>query len=294
MVKVKIGNAELYNCSCLDMLSKLPDCSVNCCVTSPPYWNLRNYGVTGEIGSEKSYEEYVRNLTFIYHEVKRVLTNDGTIWLNLGDAYKDKQLLGLPWRVALSLQNDGWLLRSDIIWQKPNAMPENVKDRPSNEHEYIFLMAKSKNYYYDSDSILEPFSPGTQERYSYGFGSPGKKEQLVKTGKWHTGKNGRNNLSGNLELKNTGRNKRTVWRITTKSYKGSHFAVYPPDLIEPCILAGCPKGGVVLDIFAGSGTTGVVALNNNRRFIGSELNTEYFTNILIPRITQTQQQSTLV
>jgi DNA modification methylase len=294
MKKNEIGNAILYNCNCLEMLRSLPDESINCCITSPPYWNLRHYGVEGEIGSENSPEKYVANLKLIYSEVRRVLTADGTIWLNLGDAYKNKQLLGLPWRTALALQEDGWLLRCDIIWQKPNAMPQNVNDRPSIEHEYIFLLTKSRKYYYDAEAILEPLSPGTEERYSYGFGSPDKKNNLVSTGKWHTGKNGRNNLCGDVKLNRKGRNKRSVWKVTTKSYKGAHFAVYPPDLIEPCILAGCPEGGTVLDIFAGSGTTGVVALENNRNFIGCELNEEYYSDILVPRVTKEQDQLRII
>ena len=228
-------------------------------------------------------EDYINNLTKIYSELHRILTNKGTIWLNLGDAYNNKQLLGLPWRVALSLQANGWILRSDVIWQKPNVMPQNVNDRPTTEHEYLFLLSKNKNYYYDNNSMLEPLHPESEKRYAYGFGSPSKKEKLVETGKWHTGKNGRNNLCGNIELNRKFRNKRTVWRVTTKSYKGAHFAVYPADLIEPCILASCPSGGTVLDIFAGSGTTGIVALKHNRKFIGCELNEDYFDNILCPR-----------
>ncbi len=289
----EIGNATLYNCNCLDMLKSLPDDSVDCCVTSPPYWNLRHYGVLGEIGSEKSPEEYINNLVLIFNELKRVLSNAGTVWLNLGDTYNNKQLLGIPWRVALTLQKNEWYLRSDIIWQKPNVMPQSVKDRPSVEHEYIFLLTKSIKYFYDHKAILEPLNPNTAQRYSYGFGNPQKKQNLVSTGKWHSGKNGRNNLCGDVKLSLKGRNKRTVWKVSTKSYKGIHFAVYPPDLIEPCILAGSPSKGTVIDIFAGSGTTGEVALKHGRKFIGCELNPNYFKNILIKKIKKCQDQVTM-
>jgi len=254
---------------------------------------LRHYGVLGEIGSENSPEEYIINMTVIYNELKRVLSKSGTVWLNLGDTYRNKQLLGIPWRVALSLQENGWYLRSDIIWQKPNAMPQSVKDRPSNEHEYLFMFTKSPKYYYDHTAIMEQLSPETIQRYNYGFGNPKKKQALVSTGKWHVGKNGRNNLCGDVKLSLKGRNKRTVWKVSTKSYKGVHFAVYPPDLIEPCILAGSPLKGTVIDIFAGSGTTGEVALKNGRKFIGCELNADYFKNILIEKIKKCQTQLTM-
>lgn len=259
--------------------------SVHCCVTSPPYWALRNYDHDGQLGQEATPEEYVDKLVEIMSEVKRVLRSDGTLWLNLGDSYvgsgskgnheilKPKDMVGIPWRVAFALQADGWWLRSDIIWHKPNAMPIPVNDRPTSCHEHIFLLSKSKNYYYDKDAILEPLKnpnrkdpPGTA-----GFG--GNKHTKNKD------KTLNNAYSGTLydATKLKGKNKRDVWSIATNGYKGAHFAVYPPKLIEPCVLAGCPDGGTVLDPFSGSGTTGVVALNNQKKYIGIELNPEYAT-----------------
>ena len=257
---------------CLEQLKTLPDESVNCVVTSPPYWGLRDYGIDAQIGLEDTPESFIENLTGIFREVRRVLTKDGTLWVNLGDGYygsgkafgdntttackqvtnkgsqlhrgkkakkpatlmphptlKPKDVMGLPWMFAFALRNDGWYLRSDIIWEKPNVMPESVRDRPTRSHEYIFLFTKSREYYYDADAIRDP----------------------------------------------NGRNKRSVWSVNTKPLKEAHFATYPPELIRPCILAGCPKGGTVMDPFTGSGTTGVVAIEENRKFVGIELNPEY-------------------
>ena len=294
--EIKVGDS-------LEVLRTMDDESVHCCVTSPPYWALRNYDHDGQLGQEATPEEYVDKLVEIMSEVKRVLRSDGTLWLNLGDSYvgsgskgkykdpkntkgrngqtdakntkvqglKPKDMVGIPWRVAFALQADGWWLRSDIIWHKPNAMPIPVNDRPTSCHEHIFLLSKSKNYYYDKDAILEPLKnpnrkdpPGTA-----GFG-----------GNKHTGNKDKtlnNAYSGTLydATKLKGKNKRDVWSVSTNGYKGAHFAVYPPKLIEPCVLAGCPDGGTVLDPFSGSGTTGVVALNNQKKYIGIELNPEY-------------------
>ena len=257
-------NINILQGDCIETLQKLNDKSINTCITSPPYWGLRDYGETDQLGLEDTPEEFVENLVKVFREVKRVLRDDGTVWLNLGDSYssggrttttnqtlrgdkdygvtrpkpskgiKPKDLIGIPWRVALALQQDGWYLRQDIIWHKPNPMPESVKDRCTKAHEYIFLLSKSPKYYFDNESI--------------------KEDCVSKTGK---------------------RNKRSVWTVTTKPFKGAHFATFPMDLIEPCVLAGCPEGGTVLDPFGGSGTTGIVAVNHNRNAILCELNKEY-------------------
>ena len=245
------------------LLPTLPAQTFRCCVTSPPYWGLRDYGVPGQLGAEEELDEYLRRLVHIFREVKRVLTEDGTFWLNVGDSYtsgnrtwrdndrknparamsyrpptpnglKPKDLIGVPWRLAFALQNDGWYLRSDIIWYKPNVQPESVKDRPTTSHEYIFLFSKSEKYYYDYRAVME--SSLTQ---------------------------------------NTFRNRRTVWSVNTEAYPGAHFATFPPALIEPCIKAGSEKDDFVLDPFFGSGTVGVVCRKLNRRFLGIELKKEY-------------------
>ena len=289
---------KIYNIDCLKGLKQLPDNSINCCVTSPPYWGLRDYGVEGQLGLESTPEEYVAKMVEVFREVKRVLRDDGTLWLNLGDSYagncsqasnngragfgnarerlvnrkgeglKPKDLVGIPWMVAFALRADGWYLRSDIIWYKPNTMPESVRDRPTKAHEYIFLLTKSKRYYYDNEAIKEDAKPESEKRYRSTFhtgkkeisgqGRPGNTSNTPGYKKW-TGK----------------RNKRSVWTVIVKPFKEAHFATYPPDLIEPCILAGCPEGGVVLDPFMGSGTTALVAMQNQRNFIGFELNPEY-------------------
>jgi DNA modification methylase len=284
-------SCTIYHGNCLDILPTLEPQSINCCVTSPPYWGLRDYGVEGQLGLESTPEKYVENLVEVFREVKRVLRDDGTLWLNLGDTYaanrgyqvpdgkwtdvgnsmgmrasdmglKVKDLIGIPWRVAFALQADGWYLRQDIIWHKPNPMPESVKDRCTKSHEYIFLLSKSAKYYYDADAIKEPCVEGSPA---------GNKAALNK------GRIGREGWSfdSNKSKPVDGRNKRSVWTVTTKPFKGAHFATFPPDLIEPCILAGCPKGGIVLDPFGGAGTTALVAQRNGRRAIACELNPEY-------------------
>jgi len=286
------------------VLKTLDDESVQCVVTSPPYWGLRDYGVDDQLGLEKTPEEYVENMVGVFQEVKRVLRKDGTVWLNLGDSYasargryssspqtiaggkshdepmdgkrpdlihhpvfKDKDLIGIPWRVALALQADGWYIRSDIIWNKPNPMPESVRDRPTKSHEYIFLLTKSAKYYYDYEAIKEPHKAESFKRYNYGFNDTKKRKALRQTG------------MVNHELltvnESSGRNKRSVWKITTKPYKEAHFATFPEELPETCIKAGTKRGDVVLDIFAGSGTTLRVASELGRKGIGIELNPEY-------------------
>lgn len=306
MWEIKQGDA-------LNVLKAMPDQSINTCVTSPPYWGLRDYGVDGQLGLEPTPAEYVANLVEVFREVKRVLRDDGTLWLNLGDSYasvhtggqksakstvgsnmpgvqeirqpkanpqeyglKDKDLVGIPWRVALALQADGWYLRSDIIWHKPNALPESVKDRPTKAHEYIFLLSKSPKYYYDYEAIKEPavseghrVSRDPNSHANTSHQGTAKKQDLV----------GNRRYTGfNARWKNRptqGRNKRSVWTVPTQPFPEAHFATFPPKLIEPCILAGCPVGGVVLDPFVGSGTTLLVATENHRKSIGIELNPEY-------------------
>lgn len=268
----------VYNEDCLKGLKKLPSDCVDCCVTSPPYYSLRNYGREGQIGLEDTPQAYIDRLTEVFMEVFRVMKPEGTLWLNIGDSYathasasrsyahnfkssdvaakngigtmkkptakkmgmKEKDLIGIPWMLAFSLRNAGWYLRQDIIWHKPNPMPDPIKDRCASAHEYMFLLSKSKSYYFDYESIQEQST------------TPDENGQL-------TGK----------------RNKRDVWSVNTKPDLNAHFAVYPEELIRPCILAGCPKGGVVLDPFMGSGTTARVARHWGRHYVGFELNPDY-------------------
>src|SRR5690554_4836246 len=268
----------------IEALRSLPEGFIHTCVTSPPYWGLRDYGVPGQIGLEPTPEEYVEKMVEVFREVRRVLRDDGTLWLNLGDSYansntggnrrmslkstkglKPKNLVGIPWRVAFALQADGWYLRSDIIWHKPNAMPESVKDRPTKAHEYIFLLTKKPRYYYDADAIRDPHVQKDRRgsrRVTYEIKAKGEQHAPSKS-------------AGYLGQNPKGRNKRTVWTVPTRPYKGAHFAVFPPDLIEPCVLAGAPEGGIVLDPFFGSGTTGLVARKHGRHYVGIELNSEY-------------------
>jgi len=287
----------------MEILRTLPDESVHCCVTSPPYWGLRDYGVEGQLGLEKTPEEYVAKMVDVFREVRRVMRDDGTLWLNIGDSYsmstrgkggdgkqstnvgthhdrqwhiapglKPKDLVGIPWRVAFALQADGWYLRQDIIWHKPNPMPESVRDRCTKAHEYIFLLAKSRKYYYDAKAVKEPVS----DRVPFKTNGPMKavgKIRLRPNGAATYEKFGFDTGCG-VNANGT-RNRRSVWTVTTKPFKGAHFAKFPPDLIEPCIKAGCPVGGTVLDPFFGSGTTGLVSLKLGRDFIGIELNKDY-------------------
>jgi site-specific DNA-methyltransferase (adenine-specific)/site-specific DNA-methyltransferase (cytosine-N4-specific) len=248
----------------MEVLRGLPDRHFQACITSPPYWGLRDYGVSGQVGAEAKVEVYVERLVAIFHEVRRVLADDGTLWLNLGDSYtsggrtwrqtdkknparamdyraptpeglKPKDLIGVPWRVAFALQADGWYLRSDIIWQKPNAHPESVKDRPSRVHEYVFLLSKSERYLYNHEAVREPSTvPGAPQR-----------------------------------------SQRSVWHINTEPFPDAHFATFPTALVVPCIKAGTDPDAVVLDPFFGSGTVGEVCLDLGRRFVGIELKDEY-------------------
>ncbi len=252
---------------CRDTLSLIvDDASAQTCVTSPPYFGLRDYGHADQIGAEATPTLYVARLVDVFREVRRVLRDDGTLWLNLGDSYAGKNLLGVPWRVAFALQADGWYLRQDIIWHKPNPMPENIGDRCTKAHEYLFLLSKSSTYYCDMDAVKEPaVCPG---------GPGNKKLNRLLPGQ----RNGENaNIRGSLHKigPRETRNKRSVWTVPTQPYKGAHFATFPTALIDPCILAGSAVDGVVLDPFMGSGTTGAVALKHGRRFIGCELNPDY-------------------
>lgn len=283
----------------MDCLRMLDADSVHCCVTSPPYFNLRDYNIPGQLGREATPDEYVERLVEVFREVRRVLRPDGTLWLNIGDSYtsggrrtrdfdrklparsvdqrprtpkgmKPKDMIGIPWMLAFALRADGWYLRQDIIWQKPNAMPESVRDRCTKSHEYIFLLSKSERYFFDTDAIREPFTMPARsgERRSYKSGCVSSFDLNV----GHLSQKG--NFAG-LPLNPKGRNKRDVWTISTSSFKGAHFAVFPEKLVEPCILAGCPMGGTVLDPFMGSGTTGVVAKRFGRGFIGIDINPDY-------------------
>jgi DNA modification methylase len=277
----------------LAVLRTLPDASVQCCVTSPPYWGLRDYGIPGQIGAEKTPAEYIAKLVAIFGEVRRVLRADGTCWLNLGDTlinakgrahgvdpkqrarrfglrpndvsvagYKRKDIAGIPWRTAFAMQDDGWYLRADIVWSKPNTMPESVKDRPTRAHEYVFLLAKSLRYFYDEKAIEEPVTRG----YAGSTFTKGK-----------TAAAGLGRVSQLPRIEKATRHARSVWTIATQPYKGAHFAVFPPELPRRCILAGSRPGDVVLDPFAGSGTTCAVARSLGRVFVGVELNAKYAT-----------------
>lgn len=328
----------LYCGNVLEELQRVASESVQMCVTSPPYWGLRDYGTPGQLGLEETPEEYVSNLVKVFREARRVLRMDGTFWLNIGDCYygsggfhgtsknpmtdglhktlimqgaggipknkkharlKPKDLVGIPWMLAFALRDDGWYLRQDIIWAKPNCMPESVKDRCTKSHEYLFLLSKSNKYYYDIDSIREPLKESSIRRYKTGWSGneyrdyPGENkhnniskyyEKMNKIygeqGSWHSHE--ATLIKGNKPDSNyprgthpNGKNKRSVWSIAPKPFKDAHFAVFPEDLVHPCILAGCPKNGIVLDPFIGSGTTAIVAEKLNRNWIGIDINESY-------------------
>lgn len=344
----------IYNENCLIGLKKIESDSVDCCVTSPPYYGLRDYGTSDQIGLEETPELFVQKLTEVFTEVRRVLKPEGTLWLNLGDTYsshkdcksvsdsmrvggksesanviekgqshsrntkmlkeqgfKNKDLIGIPWMVAFALRSSGWYLRQDIIWHKPNPMPESVTDRCTKAHEYIFLLSKSASYYYDQEAIKQPITDATIFRMAQQIedqeGSsrvPGKTNGNMKAvGPGRTPRKGVDTRGGNqgsengipaMAINGNGvnghsgyynqageligggmANKKSVWTVTTKPFKESHFATFPPDLIVDCIKAGCPENGIVLDPFMGAGTTGMVARKLNRNYIGFELNPEY-------------------
>lgn len=311
-----IKNTTLINVDVIEGLRSLPDQSVHTVVTSPPYWGLRDYQVDGQLGLEKTPEEYVDKLVKIFQEIKRVLRDDGTAWLNLGDSYagsgragnnheymekhkmfgkagydhgifgkpqpvpaglKPKDLVGIPWRVAFALQADGWYLRSDIIWHKPNPLPESVTDRPTKSHEYIFLLSKSEHYFYNAEAIKENCKSGPsdikkmiEKKDRIGGKNKTADDPLLKASALT--KIGQKRSVGSPE----GRNKRSVWTVATQPFPGAHFAIFPITLIEPCILAGCPPDGVILDPFAGSGTTAITAEMYKRKSIMIELSEKYF------------------
>lgn len=257
-------------------LKAFPDECVDMIVTSPPYYHQRDYGQPGQLGSESSHRDYVDNLVRIFRECRRVLKGSGTLWLNMGDKYSEGNLLGLPWRLALRMQDDlGFILRSDIIWHKPNAMPTSVKNRPTTDHEYVFLFSKMNKYYYNADAIREPHITFTDE-------------SRMKGGRGHFGKvkgtpeNGKNGGNQNLHdgrwdqaFHPQGRNRRTVWEIPLSKFRDTHFAVFPEKLVEVCILAGSQGDDVVLDPFMGSGTTALVAKRLRRKFIGIDCSERY-------------------
>jgi len=292
-------------------LRTIETASVDACITSPPYFGLRDYGVDGQIGTEATPNEFIQNLVEIFREVRRTLKDDGTLWVVIGDSYagsgkgqtangggiqdakrskvrgmtlptgaldnvKPKDLIGIPWLLAFALRSDGWYLRQDVIWQKPNAMPESVKDRCTRAHEYVFMLTKSRNYYYDGDAVKELAVDGDPHppRGSKGVAreNAGRRKQDGH-GRRYEGFNARYHNEDHPPV--TTRNRRSVWTVTTKPCKEAHFAVFPPDLIEPCVLASSRPGGLVIDPFCGSGTTGMVAQYHGRRFIGIDINPEY-------------------
>ena len=316
----RIGEAVLYLGDCRASMAEMEPGSVHTCVTSPPYFGLRDYGVDGQIGLEPTRDAYVAQMVEVFRAVRRVLRDDGTVWLNLGDSYvsvgtgtqglngemasrrvahvrdrkavhgaverhpsvpglSPKNLIGIPWRVAFALQADGWYLRQDIIWSKPNPMPESVRDRCTKAHEYLFMLSKSERYWFDADAIAEPAVYAGDIKKNLGGTKdfdPIRQATL---------------LRGERTVPDT-RNKRSVWTVAAQPYAGAHFATFPPDLIRPCILAGCPKGGTVLDPFAGSGTTGMVALSLGRQAVLCELS-EAYVPMIRERLGQRMDQSDL-
>lgn len=325
----------------ISVLREMPDESVNCIVTSPPYFGLRDYGHEGQIGLEPTPQEFIMRLVEVFRECRRVLRADGTCWVNVGDSYagrgktggmsslqrsqsaldtkgwvpqapgfKDKDLYGIPWRLAFALQDDGWWLRQDIIWAKPNPMPESVRDRCTKSHEYLFLLAKSKRYWSDMKAIAEPAesavpdwhgpNSGMVVKHVPGNSQPSRKvpsgwqqsEHYAGQTVGYVGRSGNkerkpatergcleDRVAGSVPWEGTTRNTRSVWTIATQPYKEAHFATFPEELARRCILAGCPVGGIVLDPFAGSGTTLAVAVAHERRAIGIEINPDYITLI---------------
>ena len=286
---------KIYTGDAAETLAMFPDSSVDCCVTSPPYFNLRDYNVDGQIGLESTPEAYVERLMKVFNQVYRVLKPNGTLWLNIGDSYagsgrgkgdinqkglqqkasfigdkfdkpyrlqgyKNKDLIGVPWMLAFALRESGWYLRQEIIWHKPNPMPESVRDRCTKSHESLFLLTKSPRYYFDNEAIKTDTK-----------GSEHDRRARISRKRFPTSKINGIRATGYYPMAN----KRSVWTVPTQSFKGAHFATFPPDLIRPCILSGCPVGGTVLDPFLGSVTTGLVAKQLDRHFIGIELNAEY-------------------
>jgi DNA modification methylase len=305
------GCITIYNADVMDALRGIESESIQCVVTSPPYWGLRDYGVDGQIGLEATPDKYVTTMVTVFHEVWRVLKDDGTLWLNMGDCYatrvgkggmhnknnagkqayriidggfiqpnrlpipgfKPKDLVGMPWRMAFALQADGWYLRSDIIWAKPNPMPESVKDRPTKAHEYLFLLTKQERYFYDQEAIMEPgVARNHHDATGLGYCAPGQTPQ-------------RGNRMAKKEQCSGMRNVRSVWTIAPQAFSGAHFATFPEALVVPCVKAGSREGDTVLDPFAGSGTVGLVAMKLGRKAILIDLN-EAYCKLMIERIGQ--------
>src|SRR5690625_2104352 len=311
----------LHHGDALAVLRRMDAGSVDCIVTSPPYYGLRDYGVDGQLGAEASPSEYVENMRALFAEARRVLADDGTLWLNLGDSYSGyhgnkrvgdgpapsdkpgyrenmrislpggvppKNLLGIPWRVAFALQDDGWILRNDIAWHKPNAMPESVTDRVSGTHEHVFMLAKSRRYWFDLDPIRERYDGDRDVSRRARTGATNKENSIARpwggvsapqpameaTGERHTSVHG------------SGRNPGDVWAIPTQPFPGAHFAVMPLALAERCVLAGCKPGGTVLDPYSGSGTTGLAATKHGRRYVGIDVNADYLDLSLRTRLHQ--------
>ena len=272
-----------------ECLDQFEDECIDSIVTSPPYFQQRDYSGEQQIGIEKKPEQYVEAMVKVFEQARRVLKSTGSLWLVLGDKYVRGRLLGMPWRVALALQDAGWILRSDIIWHKPNAMPSSVKTRPTTDHEYIFLLTKSNDYYYDVDAIREPHKTFSSESKMKG----GRNHFHKRGGTPESGKNqGDNNLHDarwDQAFHPKGRNKRTVWSIPLSKFRDAHFAVFPESLVETCVLASCPKSGTVLDPFAGSGTTGVVSIRLGRKFVGIDCVEKYHA-MANDRIQKAQEQ----
>lgn len=308
-------SVTLHHGDALEVLREMPDASVNCCVTSPPYFGLRDYGEEGQYGLESSPAEYVETMRAVFAEVRRVLADDGTLWLNLGDSYysgkgnpgpnsadgkqaarrgwdrsvdkpgqpwgRPKSLLGVPWRVAIGLQDDGWTLRNDVIWYKPNAMPESISDRLSTRHEHVFLFTKARHYWFDTDAIKEPAvgaQAGNTKEGQRAYGSAARRDDGRRFGG--------NETSTLLEVRDE-RRAGDVWSIPTSPFPEAHFACMPSALAERCVQAGCKPNGVVLDPFSGSGTTGLAAAKHGRRYVGIDLNSDYLDLSLRTRLGQT-------
>lgn len=273
------NDVTLYLGDALDVLTSMPGASVDCIVTSPPYYNLRDYGHAQQLGAESSVSEYTDNLVALFREARRVLADDGTFWLNLGDGYGDsKQLRGVPWRAALALQDDGWILRNDVIWHKPNAMPEPVKDRLSARHEHIFMFAKSVKYGFDLDPIREDLVYPDAGDGSRVFGGKNKAASL------NTGSSARRTGRAYTADGSKGKNPGDMWSIATTPFKGAHFATFPLEIPRRAIAAGCKPGGTVLDMFNGSGTTGAAAQALGRKYVGIDINEEYLKLTLDTRL----------
>jgi len=314
-LKMEIINKIICG-DCLEVLKTIPDCTIQTCITSPPYWGLRDYGVDGQLGLEKTPEEYAEKMVAVFREVRRVLKDDGTLWLNLGDSYasgkgtcynpgggssslgkerkevgahpldrgnkstlsesglKPKDLVGIPWMMAFALRADGWYLRSDIIWSKPNPMPESVTDRPTKAHEYLFLLSKSAKYYYDADAIREPHQADSGWSKQRATGKCRSRINEKTTGMLSKERDDKTRYLPMLDNV-LGRNKRTVWTIATQPFPEAHFAVMPEKLVEPCVLAGSREGDIVLDPFCGAGTVPKVAKEFQRSYLGIELSPEY-------------------